>query len=168
MSRPAYPGWMMRALVPALFLALVLATVLVLMGQGAWAGWSYSALAVGFAAFGATTVGLQLRRARPRLDANLIHWWLAMGSVMAAACAWWLQAPRSLLGVLLLVGVGVGLPSGMLFKIVPFLCWFHLQQRQIAAGRFEVRVPAHASPDARASDALASAAAWADPGPARC
>ncbi len=138
---PPYPGWMMRALVPALFLALVLATVLVLMGQGPWADWSYSALAVGFAAFAVTTVGLQLRRARPRLDATLIHWWLAMGSAMAAACAWWLEAPAELLGVLLLVGVGVGLPSGMLLKIVPFLCWFHLQSRQVALGRFEVRVP---------------------------
>jgi len=138
---PPYPGWMMRALVPALFLALALATMLVLMGQGAWAGWSYSALAAGFAAFGATTVGLQLRRARPRLDATLIHWWLAMGSILAAAIAWWLQAPAELLGVLLLVGVGVGLPSGMLLKIVPFLCWFHLQSRQVALGRFEVRVP---------------------------
>jgi hypothetical protein len=138
---PPYPGWMMRALAPALFLALVLATVLVLMGEGAWAGWSYSALAAGFAAFGATTVGLQLRRARPRLDATLIHWWLAMGSILAAAIAWWLQAPAELLGVLLLVGVGVGLPSGMLLKIVPFLCWFHLQSRQVALGRFEVRVP---------------------------
>jgi hypothetical protein len=45
-----------------------------------------------------------------------------------------------LIGVLLLVGVGVGLPSGMLFKIVPFLCWFHLQARQVASGRFDVRV----------------------------
>jgi hypothetical protein len=64
-----------------------------------------------------------------------------MGSILAAAVAWWLQAPAELLGVLLLVGVGVGLPSGMLLKIVPFLCWFHLQSRQVALGRFEVRVP---------------------------
>ena len=45
------------------------------------------------------------------------------------------------LAIVLLVGVGTGLPSGMLFKIVPFLCWFHLQQHQVATGRFEVRVP---------------------------
>ena len=29
----------------------------------------------------------------------------------------------------------------MLFKIVPFLSWFHLQRRQIDAKRFDVRVP---------------------------
>ncbi len=29
----------------------------------------------------------------------------------------------------------------MLLKIVPFLCWFHLQTRQVMAGRFEIRVP---------------------------
>ena len=33
------------------------------------------------------------------------------------------------------------LPSGMLLKIVPFLCWFHLQARQVALGRFGVRIP---------------------------
>jgi hypothetical protein len=138
---PHYPGWMTRVLVPAVFLALVVATILLLTGQGSKDEWPYSALALGYCAFGAITIGLQLRRARPRLDATLIHWWLSMGAVMAAACARWLEAPPELLGILLLVGVGVGLPSGMLLKIVPFLCWFHLQSRQVAAGRFEVRVP---------------------------
>ena len=44
-------------------------------------------------------------------------------------------------GVLTIVGVGVGLPSGMLFKIMPFLSWFHLQHRQLAARRFDLRIP---------------------------
>ena len=29
----------------------------------------------------------------------------------------------------------------MLFKIMPFLSWFHLQHRQVAARRFDVRLP---------------------------
>ncbi|WP_328987965.1 hypothetical protein [Thiorhodovibrio winogradskyi] len=29
----------------------------------------------------------------------------------------------------------------MLLKIVPFLCWFHLQSRQLSLGRLEIRVP---------------------------
>ncbi len=64
-----------------------------------------------------------------------------MGSGLAAVVIWSLHGPPELLGVLHLVGVGVGLPSGMLLKIVPFLCWFHLQSRQVAARRFTVRVP---------------------------
>jgi hypothetical protein len=136
-----YPGWMTRALVPTLFLVLAAAVLLALSGQGGMASWLYGVLALGYAAFAAQTIRLQRARARPRRDAALIHWWLALGSALAAACAWWLEAPAELIGVLVLVGVGIGLPSGMLLKIVPFLCWFHLQTRQMAAGRFEVRVP---------------------------
>ena len=46
-----------------------------------------------------------------------------------------------LVGILLLVGVGLGLPAGMLFKILPFLAWFHLQHRQLQSGRFDLRIP---------------------------
>jgi hypothetical protein len=138
---PSYPGWMTRVLVPLLFLVLAATIPLGLGGAGPWTDAAYSMMAVAFAVFAVATLRLQAKRARPRIDATLIHWWLAMGSLLAAACGWWLQAPGELLGVLLLGGVGVGLPSGMLLKIVPFLCWFHLQTRQVVAGRFDIRVP---------------------------
>lgn len=142
---PAYPIWMTRALAPALFVVLAGATLLTPTGPSAWVTWAYwsayGALALGFAAFAVATLVLQGRRSRPRLDATLLHWRIALGAMLAAAGAWWLQAPAGLLGVLLLVGVGVGLPSGMLLKILPFLCWFHLQSRQVATRRFTVRVP---------------------------
>lgn len=138
---PSYPGWMTRALIPALFLAMSAAALLVLAGEGDRADWLYGVLTLGFGAFAAETIRLLLRRTRPRVDAALVHWWLAMGSALTAAGAWWLQAPAELLGVLVLVGVGVGLQSGMLLKIVPFLCWFHLQTRQVTMGRFDLRVP---------------------------
>ena len=37
--------------------------------------------------------------------------------------------------------MGVGVTSGMLLKIMPFLSWFHLQHRQLTRGRLDVRVP---------------------------
>lgn len=138
---PAYPAALTRALAPLLFGALILASLATLYGQEALAQLAQAGLTLGFGAFALATTRLQRRRTRPRRDVALLHWWSAMGAGGAAACAWWLGAPDTLLGVLLLVGVGVGLPSGMLFKIVPFLCWFHLQQRQVSVGRFEVRVP---------------------------
>jgi hypothetical protein len=137
----AYPRWMAGALAPVLFSALTAAAVLNLIGAMGWASWAYAAMALGFAGFAVTTVILQVRRSRPRLDATLIHWWIAMAAVLTAVLAWPLGARPELIGVLVLVGVGVGLPSGMLLKIVPFLCWFHLQSRQVAAGRFDVRLP---------------------------
>lgn len=136
-----YPGWLTRALVPVLFLAILVATLFALTERETWAKGAYSLLALGFGVFAAWTIRLQFGRARRRIDPTLTHWWLAMGSILGAAGAWWFRAPGELLGVLLLVGVGVGLPSGMLLKIVPFLSWFHLQTRQVIGGHFEVRVP---------------------------
>jgi len=69
----------------------------------------------------------------------MLHWRLAMACALAATVLWLLGGRAETIGVLLLVGVG--LPSGMLFKIMPFLSWFHLQQRQLAARRFDLRIP---------------------------
>jgi hypothetical protein len=141
---PAYPRWMARTLVPLLF-AILCASSLATLLPDAFGPTARSALngalGLGFAFFAAVTIALQQRRARPRVDATLLHWWAALGSLLAALLAWLLSAPTELIGILLLVGVGVGLPSGMLFKIVPFLCWFHLQSRQLALGRMQVRIP---------------------------
>jgi len=138
---PAYPRVLVKTLAPVLFAGLLAISLSALSGAGdlAWMGQGMMALAL--ALFALATLVLQRGRARPRRDATLLHWWTALGAGIGAAIGWWMQAPDLLLGTLLLVGVGVGLPSAMLLKIVPFLCWFHLQQRQVATGRFEVRVP---------------------------
>lgn len=141
---PDYPRWMLRALVPALFAVLCTLSLATawpdLFGPSARPA-LYALLALGFSLFAIVTIGLQRRRARPRVDATLLHWWSALGALLAAALAWLLAAPPELIGMLLLIGIGIGLPSGMLFKIVPFLCWFHLQSRQITLGRMQVRIP---------------------------
>ncbi len=138
---PAYPAALTRWLAPLLFAALAISTLGTLSGLGRVVGLAQGVIALGFGVFALVTLDLHRRRGRPRRDANLLHWWSVLGAAIAAACAWGAGAPDALIGVLLMVGVGVGLTSGMLFKIVPFLCWFHLQQRQVSARRFEVRVP---------------------------
>ena len=141
---PAYPRWMVRALVPALFLVLCALAVLPWLPPASGAAlrpWLHGAVAAGFTLFALATLVLQVRRGRARVDATLLHWWLAMGSLLGAVSGWLLGAPAEAIGLLLLVGVGIGLPSGMLLKIVPFLCWFHLQSRQIALNRLTVRIP---------------------------
>ena len=141
---PAYPLLITRALVPLLFLILCAASLLPLLPPELMrpARWLFASLiALGFSLFAGLTLWLQAQRARAQRDATLLHWWLAMASLLAAALAWLLQAPAELMGVLLLVGIGIGLPSGMLLKIIPFLCWFHLQARQISLGRLRVRIP---------------------------
>jgi hypothetical protein len=141
---PAYPRLVIRALVPLLFLTLCAASLVPLLPPEIMAPlrWLLAGLiALGFSLFAGLTLRLQAQRARTQRDATLLHWWLAMAALLAAVPAWLLQAPAELIGVLLLVGVGVGLPSGMLLKILPFLCWFHLQSRQISLGRLHARIP---------------------------
>lgn len=138
---PGYPALMTRILAPMIFTALLAVSLGALFEQPWMTKLGHWILSFGFSAFALMTLYLQRRRARPRLDGTLLHWWSAMASILAAVAAWWAQAPAELVGVLILMGVGIGLPSGMLFKIVPFLCWFHLQNRQVSTGAFAVRIP---------------------------
>ncbi len=138
---PAYPAWLTRAAAPLILLGLTVATGLTALGQGRFAVWGFAGAVVVFVAFAVVTLDRQRRRERPRIDATLLHWWSAMLAAILAAGLWALGGHDELLGVLLLVGVGVGLPSGMLFKIMPFLSWFHLQHRQVATKGFDIRLP---------------------------
>ncbi|CRI63883.1 conserved membrane hypothetical protein [Thiocapsa sp. KS1] len=138
---PAYPAPMRRWLAPALLIGIAGASVAWIIGDALLGRLLFGATGLGFVGFAVTTLVLIRRRQRPRLDPTLIHWWSAMLSLCMAAVSWAFAAPPTLVGVLLLVGLGVGLPAGMLFKIMPFLTWFHLQHRQLAAGRFDLRIP---------------------------
>jgi hypothetical protein len=132
---------MRRWLAPAVLVGTGVASAAWIMGADLVGRVVFGAIAVGFAGFALITLRLISRRERPRLDPTLLHWWAAMLSLCGAALAWAFAAPPTLIGVLLLVGVGVGLPAGMLFKIMPFLTWFHLQHRQLASGRLDLRIP---------------------------
>jgi hypothetical protein len=138
---PAYPEPMRRWLAPALLIGITGASVVWIFGDDLPGRLLFGATGLGFVGFAVMTLVLIRRRQRPRLDPTLIHWWSAMLSLCMAAVAWAFAAPPTLVGVLLLVGLGVGLPAGMLFKIMPFLTWFHLQHRQLAARRFDLRIP---------------------------
>jgi hypothetical protein len=138
---PAYPGWLRAWAAPLALVGLVAASALTLAGRPGLAAWSLGLSGSVFAVFALTTLDRQHRRERSIMDATLLHWRSAMLCALAATL-WWLAGGRAeTLGVLLIVGVGVGLPSGMLFKIMPFLSWFHLQHRQLAARRFDLRIP---------------------------
>lgn len=131
---PAYPKWLSHTLVPALFALLLLWSAL--------AGGSWPALPAGlglallFGLFAVTTLRLQAQRKRKVADVTLNFWRFGMGCLLLALAAWiWLQlaggAGRLAVLPLLLFAVGfaVSVVNGMLYKIVPFLIWFHLQSR---------------------------------------
>ncbi|MBO3705494.1 MAG: hypothetical protein J5X21_03690 [Candidatus Accumulibacter sp.] len=134
---PPYPHWFAR---------LFFWSVLVVL-----AGWSTAhflewqqpadVLASGMllllTVFAALTLHLQRHSKRARFDATQRYWRLAMLSALAAStlslislllpeAAAGRQLPL-LWGVLVLFGSLMSVSTGMLYKIVPFLVWLHLQ-----------------------------------------
>jgi hypothetical protein len=138
---PAYPVWLARPAAWLILSGLLIATAFTLLGLSGLAVWGFGPAVGVLAVFAVVTLERQRRRERPRIDVTLLHWWSAMLSALLAALVWLFGGRPELIGVLALIGVGLGLPSGMLFKIMPFLSWFHLQHRQVAARRFDIRLP---------------------------
>lgn len=133
---PPYPPGMTRWF-PAIVFALLVA-----WSMATWhAADSTLAAALGifiagaYLVFAITTIGLQLQRRRQIPDATLAFWQLGMASLGVACIAWGVRlesasGPAALevaIGILVLVGAAVSVIAGMLYKIVPFLGWFHLQ-----------------------------------------
>jgi len=91
------------------------------------------AASIGFAL---VTLRIQSQRRRKVPDVTLDFWRLGMASLILAVLLFlllsWLpdtwQAPAQIsLGLLFLLGSAASVVSGMLYKIVPFLAWFHLK-----------------------------------------
>lgn len=97
-----------------------------------------------FIAFGAVTWRLIRRRKRPKPEPTTYFWYASAASLIAACLLFVLaqlypalrnQAAYPLaLGVLFLIGFAYSVVNGMLYKIVPFLVWYHLQDRLFDSG----------------------------------
>jgi hypothetical protein len=141
---PLYPALVHRMLGVTVFLLLVASS----------AGALPAALLLAYACFAGVTFRLLGQRKRPEPDAMTLFWRMSMGSLAACLLLW--LAPARLagsaqplaLGALAIVGFLYSAINGMLYKIVPFLVWHHLQE-QAAPGQ---RAPGvkHLVPDARA------------------
>lgn len=140
---PASAGWRFPVLILALLAlwSLALATRTVWLAQLAQLG-----VALVGAAFAALTLRLQGQRRRARADATYRYWQFGLAAAIVAfamlstaalrpaitdAAAW-----TPVFGILLVVGGFMSFIAGMLYKIVPFLAWMHLQNSG------QARVPA--------------------------
>lgn len=144
---PAYPEWFAR------HYSWAIISLLVLWSVADGAGWQWPAAflvgtsVLGVAVFAGLTLRLQTRSKRARFDATQHYWRVAMLSTLAscflwfAATSWPALAERRewplLCGVLALFGGFMSVVIGMLYKIVPFLVWSHLQN----LGRGRVMTP---------------------------
>ncbi|HSD53088.1 MAG TPA: permease [Burkholderiales bacterium] len=133
---PPYPPAMTRWFPAAVFAVLAAWSVATWYGDVPTLAATLAVfLAGGYIAFALTTLVLQTRRKRRVPDATLAFWQLGMASIALAAAVWCVRAVRPeapgtldlLIGCLAIGGGAVAVIAGMLYKIVPFLGWFHLQ-----------------------------------------
>ena len=133
---PARAGWCYPRLIFAFLLLWTVALPLesVLLIRLAKAG-----LALAGIAFCGLTLRLQSQRRRAKIDATARYWQLGLLAsiialfMMLTASIWpvWAEADSRLFffAILLLIGGFVSFIVGMLYKIIPFLAWLHLQNR---------------------------------------
>lgn len=140
---PPYPAAMTRWLGRYLCVVLVAWS----LSAPAWlSGLVGAALGLGLGAFAWVTLSLQARRRRRLPDVTLWYWRLAMLSLLLGVALWsgagLIRAPGEAmdiaLGVLRIIGVAMSVICGMLYKIVPFLVWLHLQDWRPAPVRSAV------------------------------
>ena len=139
---PAYPGWLTRLVPAGLFLVLCLWSLQLLSDNGEAQAWQSGVALAGMLLAGlyaAATLWLQSRRRRRQVDVTFVFWRGAMLALLVLAASWLLfealpqlgshaRAPLWL-GVLALPGVFLSVIMGMLYKIMPFLNWLHLQRQ---------------------------------------
>lgn len=141
---PPYPPLLGRWLTPGLFVLLLIHAAAPALPSRV-ATLVEAGLAAGILLFAVTTLRLQTRRRRKLPDVTLDFWRLGMASLIASVTVWtvaqsspaWADSDvyPLLLAVLFIGGFAVSVVNGMLYKIVPFLAWFHLQaQLQARAG----------------------------------
>ena len=134
---PNYPVWFSRVFAVAAIAIVALWTLAELAGQARSAAVLATGVVLVAASFAGMTLNVQRRSKRPRLDAVQLLWRVAMVSALLA-CALWLLTKVSdvladwqgwplLFGVLVMMGGFMSVIVGMLYKIVPFLVWLHLQ-----------------------------------------
>ncbi len=143
---PQYPLKVRTWLVPILFLSLI--GWAIFYGLANLNQWSFSwsqlvegVLGIGLSVFAITTLFLQSRRLRKLPDLTLNYWRVGMVCLLMAV-GWrftgilWPAVTTQpvyeiILGILFIAGFVLSVIQGMLYKIIPFLVWLHLQNRQL-------------------------------------
>jgi len=121
----------LAGLVFALLLALSANTLLIQSVPVAWI--CQALLAAAFLAYAGTTLKLLRGRKRPEPDTTTQFWRTGLWSLAACIPVWLYQQATGtdlslLLGMLFIVGFAWSVVNGMLYKIIPFLVWFHCQR----------------------------------------
>lgn len=149
---PTYPRFVQDYLPTIGFVALIAWTIGRLNRWPVVANIAIAGLALTLVAYAGVTLWLQARRRRKIRDVTTDAWRVGMSSLAVAGLVTVaavtglldLAQPKVALafGVLLVVGFAVSVIQGMLYKIVPFLSWLHLQNvvtRHNLVGQVKIR-----------------------------
>ncbi len=160
----AYPKWLTGNFAPGAFVLLLLRMILVLAQQhfesAAQQLTQYAIVLVdllvsaGLVAFACITLQLQKKRKRKVKDSHQQFWRVACYGLIAAVLGWWGAYGMSdpalkelvlfISTVLFIACFVMPVVTGMLYKIVAFLIWFHLQglnTDRMMAGKPAIKVP---------------------------
>jgi hypothetical protein len=96
-----------------------------------WQRWVAIGIASGFALFALASLYLLARRRARALHVTTMYWWLSLGCLLACGLIYGLPLQDGsqralLLGILFIAGFAASAVNGMLYRIVPFLLWYHL------------------------------------------
>lgn len=152
MVTPEYPDSIRRWFAIGLFGLLFLWTLLQVSGmfevrlvyleKAVYLLWLF-----GVGLFIVATLVLQAKRKRKVPDNTLLFWRLAFALALLVLPLIligkkFVPAQFNLLvGFILIPGIAMSLINGMLYRIVPFLSWFHLQHMQLTLGRYDLQLP---------------------------
>jgi len=134
-----FPAWFQKTAAPGLLSLLVIYLLLKALGIQAFP--LTILIAVIAVAYAGILFSLLRERKRKSNDPAMLYWHLAAACITAAAILAVLQASNTTMAALVLVGVGIVMPSAVLLKIIPFLCWFQLQNKQMQTGKLVMRIP---------------------------
>ncbi|NYT65974.1 hypothetical protein H0A58_08335 [Alcaligenaceae bacterium] len=130
-----YPARLSRWLTPYLFSVLILWTssMLWLANTSVLIRLLEGLLASICLTYAISTLHLLWTRKRKQADVTTLFWRTAMLSLLAAAAMVLISTITGTLlpvplGILIIVGVGWSAINGLLYKIIPFLVWYHSQR----------------------------------------
>ena len=128
---PPYPALFLRYFTGAIFLLLLLKTLLRFVTDTHIVDLLIALL---FILYGAVTIHRLYRRKRPTSDATVWFWRLGMGMLILSMTLWSMlhfsgdpTLARAAYGAFLFFALSI--VFAMVYKIVPFLTWFHLSNQ---------------------------------------
>ena len=130
---PKYPSWMRKYLILMLFLLLLVKSIAILLMIQTEI--ITALLSMVLVLYSGVTIHRLYYRKRPTSDATVWFWRLAMGllmgSMLITLCETFMTINLEIktLSYFLFIGFVLSVVFAMIYKIIPFLTWFHLSNQ---------------------------------------